>query len=259
MKLSKARASLLQRLQQRKQREREGCFLVEGVRSTRAVLEASLPVRFAVMSPRLAELDGDGRLAEMLSHARFDVVAIDDRDLAALAGTVSPQGILLVCEEPRVALVDLEPHSGGVLVADAVQDPTNLGAMIRSAAAFGLAGLVALDGTVDAWNAKVVRGSAGASFRLPVVRAMCAELLEWSAVQEVRLLAADTSGDDVAGVDRSLPWALMIGNEGAGLRDELRAAAIATVTVPIRAAADSLNAGVAAAILCYELTRETVR
>jgi len=259
MKLSKARAGLLQRLQQRKQREREGCFLVEGVRSARAVLEARVPVRFAVMSPRLAELDADGALAEMLSRARFDVVAIDDQELAGLAGTVSPQGIVLVCEEPRVALADLAPRSGGVLVADAVQDPTNLGAMIRSAAAFGLTGLVALDGTVDAWNAKVVRGSAGASFRLPVVQATCVELLEWADAAAVRLLAADTSGEDVAGVDRSLPWALVIGNEGAGLRAEVRAAAAATVTVPIRAEADSLNAGVAAAVLCYELTRETVR
>ncbi|MGD8817734.1 MAG: RNA methyltransferase [Acidobacteriota bacterium] len=259
MKLSKTRAGLLQRLQQRKQREREGCFLVEGLRSVRAVLEADLPVRFAVMSPRLAELDADGTLAEMLSHARFDVIAIDDKELSELAGTVSPQGILMVCEEPRVALADLAPRSGGVLVADAVQDPSNLGAMIRSGAAFGLTGLVALNGTVDAWNAKVVRGSAGASFRLPVVQATCAELLEWASSMGIRLLAADTSGEDVAGVNRSLPWALIIGNEGAGLRDELRAAAAATVTVPIRVEADSLNAGVAAAILCYELTRATVR
>jgi TrmH family RNA methyltransferase len=143
-----------------------------------------------------------------------------------------------------------------VLVADAIQDPANLGAMIRSAAAFGLAGLVALDGTVDAWNAKVVRGSAGASFQLPVVHTSCAELLQWTAAEGVRLLAADTSGNDVARADRRLPWALAIGNEGAGLRDELRRSASETVMVPIRAAADSLNAGVAAAILCYELTRE---
>jgi TrmH family RNA methyltransferase len=257
MKLSKARHALLQRLRQRKQREREGCFVVEGVRSARAVLEAGLPVRFAVMSPRLAGLDADGALAERLSRARFDVVAISDQDLAALAGTMTPQGILLVCDEPRAPLDRLATDAGGVLVADAVQDPANLGAMIRSAAAFGLAGLVALDGTVDPWNAKVVRGSAGASFRLPIAHASCAELLDWIERGGIRLLAGDIGGLDVAAADKSLPWALAIGNEGAGLRAELRAATRGTVTVPIRGDADALNAGVAAAILCYELSRGT--
>jgi TrmH family RNA methyltransferase len=255
MKLSKARGGLLQRLQQRKQRQREGCFVVEGLRSARAVLAARLPVRFAVISPRLAELDTDGAVAELLSRARFDVVAIDDKDLADVAGTVAPQGILLVCDEPQATLEQLDIRGRGALVADAVQDPANLGAMIRSAAAFGLAGLIALDGTVDAWNAKVVRGSAGASFRLPVVQATCAELLDWLATNDVRLLAGDTSGVDVATTDKTTPWALAIGNEGAGLRRELRNDAAATVVVPILPGADSLNAGAAAAILCYELTR----
>ena len=255
MNLSKARSGLLQRLQRRKQREREGCFVVEGVRAARAVLGAELAVRFAVVSPRLAELDADGTLAEVLSRAKFDVVTIEDKELAAHSDTMSPQGILLVCDEPQATLEQLRVRDGGLLVADAIQDPGNLGAMIRSAAAFGLAGLVALDGTVDTWNAKVVRGSAGASFRLPVVRATCAELLSFVAAQDVRLLAADSIGGDVAASDKSLPWALAIGNEGAGLRVELRQAAADTVTVPMRPDADSLNAGAAAAILCYELTR----
>lgn len=255
MKLSKARRALLQRLQQRKQRERESCFVVEGVRSARAALSAGLPVRFAVMSPRLAELDEGGALTELLERARFDVVPVDDGELSALSGMVAPQGILMVCDEPQASLEDLQVERGGVLVADAVQDPANLGAMIRSAAAFGLVGLVALDGTVDPWNAKVVRGSAGASFRLPIVPTVCTELLDWIDTREIRLLAADTSGTDVAAADRSLPWALAIGNEGAGLRDDLRDAASETVVVPIRPDADSLNAGVAAAVLCYELTR----
>jgi TrmH family RNA methyltransferase len=256
MKLSKTRRALLQRLHRRKQREREGCFVVEGMRSTRAVLTAGFPVRFAVISPRLAELDTDGALADRLGRARLEVIAVEDDDLVALSGTVTPQGVLLVCEEPRVELDELSVHEGGVLIADAVQDPANLGAMIRSAAAFGMAGLVALDGTVDAWNAKVVRGSAGASFRLPIVRCACAQLLAWIKARGIRLLAADTSGSDVAVADRSLPWALAIGNEGAGLRAGLREAATEVVTVPIRADADSLNAGVAAAILCYEMTRQ---
>ncbi len=255
MKLSKARAALLGRLHQRKQREREGCFVVEGIRSCEAALSAQTPVRFAVISPRMAELEGGNALAERLGHVRFDVATVDDAELARLAGTIAPQGVLMVCEEPRPDFAALNAGSRGLLLADAIQDPGNLGSMIRSAAAFGLSGLIALDGTVDPWNPKVVRGAAGASFRLPVLRASCDDALDWLADTGVRVLAADPEGEDVAAVDKSPPWAVAVGNEGAGLRREVRAAATKAVAVPLHPASDSLNAGVAAAVLCYELTR----
>ncbi len=259
MTLSKARSGLLQRLQQRKQRQREACFVVEGIRSAREALAAGMSVRFAVMSPRLAELDEDGALTDLLSHVRIDVITLDDVALAELSGTVSPQGILLVCEEPRAELADVVVSRGGILVADAIQDPANLGSMIRTAGALGLAGLIALDGTVDPWNTKVVRGGAGAGFRLPIVQARCSDFIDWVGAGGVRLLAADAAGVDAMTVDKAVPWALAVGNEGSGLRPELLAAAVETISVPMDPHAESLNAGVAAALLCYELTRGVAR
>jgi len=90
----------------------------------------------------------------------------------SVAGTETPQGILAVCAEPTVRL----DHPGRVLIADAIQDPGNLGALIRSATAFALDAVVALDGTVDPYNAKVVRASAGTIARIPVLATSCAEL-----------------------------------------------------------------------------------
>ncbi len=258
MTLSKARMRLLQRLQRRKQREREECFVVEGVRSSRAALTAAIPVRFAVLSPRLAELD-DGRLAELLRRARFDVVTVDNDLLEELAGTVTPQGILLVCEAPRAGFGTLKAGADGVLIADAVQDPGNLGSMVRTAAAFGMSGVIALDGTVDPWNPKVVRAGAGGCFQVPIVRASCDETLGWVRATGVQLLAADPEGDDVANAENTPPWALAVGNEGSGVRPSVRSAAAKIIGVPVDARSDSLNAGVAAAILCYELNRRKAR
>lgn len=266
MSLSKARSRLLQRLQHRNQRDREGCFVVEGIRAAVAALEVGVKIRFAVTSPRLVTLDRDNRLAEGLSGARFEVVVVDDSDFGALTNTVAPQGILLVCNTPTATLDSLladdeeaEPaaagNGDGILVADAIQDPTNLASMIRTGAAFGLEGLIALDGTVDPWNAKVVRGSVGGCFRMEIVSATVEEFLDWVRNRRVTLLAAEASGRDIAAASFSAPWALVVGNEGAGIRAELRDAAHASVSVPIRAHAESLNAGVAAAILCYELSR----
>jgi len=266
MSLSKARSRLLQRLQHRNQRDREGCFVVEGIRAAVAALEVGVKIRFAVTSPRLVTLDRDNRLAEGLSAARFEVVVVDDSDFGALTNTVAPQGILLVCNTPTATLDSLladdeeaEPaaadNGSGILVADAIQDPTNLASMIRTGAAFGLEGLIALDGTVDPWNAKVVRGSVGGCFRMEIVSATVEEFLDWVRNRRVTLLAAEAGGRDIAAASFSSPWALVVGNEGAGIRAELRDAAHASVSVPIRAHAESLNAGVAAAILCYELSR----
>jgi tRNA G18 (ribose-2'-O)-methylase SpoU len=293
-------------------------------------------VRFAVISPRLEELDPGGEIPLLLAAAGVDVTEIDDTELAGLADTVNPQGVLLVCDEPEATLATLEPFvaaATGILIADAIQDPANLGTMIRTSAALGLAGVIALDGTVDPWNAKVVRGTAGACFFIPIVRARCEEVLPWVREKGIRLLGAAAEGVDIreiaggaaaepgagdggrggaprepsepdAGGESALdepsepeagsesapeepseftdgpggapketsgppvrgagfapaagrrgPWALAVGNEGAGLRDAVRDAADALVAVPIDGDIDSLNAAVAAAILMWEMVR----
>ena len=268
MSLSKARSRFLQRLQHRNQREQEGCFVVEGVRATAAAIEAGADVRFAVTSPRLETLDRDSRLAASLADARFEVVVVNEKDFAGLSHTVTPQGVLLVCTEPAATLDSLlvageesgltmaDNGSGtGILIADAIQDPANLASMIRTGAALGLDGLIVLDGTVDPWNAKVVRGSAGGCFQIEIVSVTVEECLDWVRNSCVTLLAAEAGGRDIATAHFSAPWALVVGNEGAGIRPELRDAAHDSVGVPIRSEAESLNAGVATAILCYELSR----
>jgi TrmH family RNA methyltransferase len=289
MSLSKARQSLLERLRRRHQRDREGCFVVEGVRGAATALHARAPVRFAVVSPRLEELDPGGEIPLLLAAAGVDVTEIDDTELAGLADTVNPQGVLLVCEEPAATLQTLTallasrpgrqaptrgdqapaakpspalPKTPGFLIADAIQDPANLGTMIRTSAALGLAGVIALDGTVDPWNAKVVRGTAGACFYIPIVRARCDEVLPWVRENGMRLFGAAAEGVDIREIEPSAggagsraPWMLAVGNEGAGLRDEVRVAADQLVAVPIDGDIDSLNAAVAAAILMWELLR----
>jgi len=254
MSLSKARRSLLRSLRSRHRRQDEGCFLVEGIRGATAAVNAGAEVRFGVVSLRLAKLDASGSLASLLEAAGTEIIAVADDELAKLADTVTPQGIVLVCEEPTTTLDRLLPHADrGLLVADAIQDPTNLGNMIRTAAALGLGGLIALDGTVDPFNAKVVRGAAGGCFYLPIFRAQWKDVAEPLSAAGVRLLAAHPHGTNIAATENRDPWALAVGNEGAGLRAEILAAAHERVAVPIHRSAESLNAGVAAALLMYEL------
>jgi TrmH family RNA methyltransferase len=251
MTLSREREKLLERLRRRRTRERERLFLVEGIRAVGEAVAAKADVRFAVVSPRLGELAGGPDLNARLTAAGVERVPVTDDELAALGDTETTQGVLLVCGEPETDLGDLP--EGPLLVLDGVQDPGNVGTLVRAAAAFGLLGVVALEGTADPFNPKAVRASAGALFHTRVMRA------PWHAVEPVLLargpvLVADMAGRDVASLPRSGVWTLVVGGEGSGPREAVRAAASGTVAVPMPGGVESLNAGVAGSILLYALT-----
>ena len=256
MGLSRERGRLLKRLRHRRTREREELFLVEGIRSVDEALAAGVPPRFAVVSPHLLELAGGDPLRERLVRAGVDTVEVTDAEFAVFSDTEAPQGVLAVCPEPRSNTAHLP--SGPLLVLDGVQDPGNVGTLIRAAAAFGVAGVVALDGTVDPYSPKAVRASAGTLFRTRVLLAGWGEM-EGPLCARGPLLIADMGGCDVTSLTPQGEWALVLGSEGAGPRASVRDAAVGAVRVPMPGGAESLNTGVAGAILLYVLTQDSDR
>lgn len=254
--ISRARSRLIRRLRSRRGRPREELVLVEGIRAAEDALDAGLDVSFAAVSPRLGGSVRGAALERRLRGGGIDLETVEEEELVELSDTEAPQGVILVCAEPAHRLDDLAATSGwGVLVLDAVQDPGNAGTLIRAALAFGLRGAVALDGTVDPWNPKAVRASAGASFRVPVVREAWNTVEAWCRGAGLRILVSDPAGADVAGEEAKEEWALVVGNEGSGVRREILEAADRVLGIPMKGGAESLNAGVAGAILVYALVR----
>lgn len=254
--ISKARSRLILRLRSRRGRPREGLFLVEGIRAVEEALDGGVKISFAAVAPGLEGSERGAALAQILREAGVDLELVDDDRLAELSDTETPQGVILVCIEPRHTLEELASAAGpGVLLLDAVQDPGNVGTLIRAARAFGLRGVVALDGTVDPWNPKAVRASAGASFHLPVLKESWDAVEPWLRAAGLELLASDPAGGDVAEEEVRGAWALVVGNEGAGARRRVMEVADRVVSIPMEGGAESLNAGVAGAILLYALVR----
>ena len=257
--LSKNRRQLIERLKTRKGRPREGLVLVEGVRSSAEVLAAAADIRFVVRSPRLLDTEAGRALASALAArgsetAEVDATEMSDTDLADLSDTEHPQGILCVCTEPRLDLARLrERNPATLLLLDGLQDPGNLGTLIRAARAFGVDAVVVLDGSVDPWNPKAVRAAAGAGFHTPIVRATWADAGQWLEEQHIEILAADPAGDDVRSFQPGECWALAVGNEGAGLRADVVSSSTKRIAIPMPGRAESLNAGVAGSILLYSL------
>ena len=227
-------------------------MLLEGPRGVREALEAGAVARFALTSPRLEAVDP--QLAGALA-GWCEVVHLSDAELGAVSATEAPQGVLAVVAEPGGGWVaDIGPDTR-LLVLDAVQDPGNVGTLIRSAAAFALDGVVLLDGCVDPWNPKAVRASAGAAFRCPVA------VRSWSAIAPLLeaaglpLWVADAAGGGPGDAVRSGGWGLIVGSEGRGVRSEIRERASGLAAVPMPGGTESLNAAVAGSILVYEFTR----
>ena len=170
------------------------------------------------------------------------------------ADTDTPQGILAIAEIPRRSLEIVAPTGRTrILVLDGVQDPGNVGTMVRTAAALGAAATVALPGTVDLWNAKVVRSAMGAHFLYAALHATWDDLRAFLTRTDTSLWGADARGTALENAVAPERLAIAVGNEGAGLSPNVRDAATSLVSLPLAPGVESLNVAVAAGILLYQL------
>jgi TrmH family RNA methyltransferase len=194
----------------------------------------------------------------LASLNRETIVVLKADVFASVVSTSSPQAIAAVVVIPEPAPIDLQRYRGTLLVIEALQDPGNLGTILRSAEAFGVQHILATTDTVSAWNPKVIRASAGSVFRVPVTRMSLSSVGEALHEHGYKVLAAVASADAAVALtqcDLSGPCAFLIGNEGAGLSQQARSLASANVTIPCKV--ESFNAAVAASILMYEAVRQS--
>jgi TrmH family RNA methyltransferase len=248
------------RLHRRRDRDQVRRFLAEGPKAVREALSGPAAVVELFGTP--AALDRHHELTAAAARAGVPVSAVTDDGLAALAETVTPQGLVAVCahvDVPLPAALRTAPRLVAVLAE--IRDPGNAGTVLRTADAAGAAAVVFAGEAVDPYNGKCVRASAGSLFHLDVVRspdvAAAATALRGSGL---RVLAATGHGEadlDALADDGTLaePTAWLFGSEAHGLPAELLAAADARVRVPIHGRAESLNLAAAAAVCLYASAR----
>lgn len=249
--------TLARDLKRRRGREREGSFVVEGVRAVEELLASPLDIRGVLVAPQLSDAPRGAALRSALQSAAsardFGLAEVGEGEFRSAAETESPQGVVAIARIPERSFEAL-PVQGDLrlLVLDGVQDPGNVGTILRTAAALDVTATIALPGTVDLWNAKVVRGAMGAHFRHPAFHATTDALRDYLERTQTPLWTTDAAG---APVDTQRPpnrLAIAVGNEGAGVSPDLAARAAATVALPIRNV-ESLNVAVATGIVLYAL------
>ncbi|MDR3754241.1 MAG: RNA methyltransferase [Terracidiphilus sp.] len=224
------------------------------------LLEEALRAGLRVTTVFIARED-ERLLSALRVPPETEILRLPAKLLDSALATETPQSIAALVEPPDwtwAHILDARPKGAELVVVLAgIQDPGNLGTILRSAEAFGATGVVCLPGTVSAWNAKAVRASAGSVFRVPLLAVSERECLEELHGAGVRILATTVRGaQPVELVDLAGPVALIIGNEGNGVSDELAEKADARITIPCPGSVESLNAAVAASVLLYEAARQ---
>jgi RNA methyltransferase, TrmH family len=199
-------------------------------------------------------------VAAAVAAAAAPWTLVDDAAMSELSETVAPQGIVAVCAFVDVGLDDIPVAAPLIVVCADVRDPGNAGVVIRCADAAGADAVVLAGTSVDPYNGKCVRSSAGSLFHLPVVTGVeVAAVAVWCRRRGLRLLAADAGGssldDEIAAGGLAAPTAWLFGNEAHGLSDADAASADAIVGVPIHGRAESLNLATAAAVCLYASAR----
>lgn len=236
---------------------REGdALLLEGARSIADALDAGVVPTLLFAAPDLAPADAGA--ADRARRAGAEVVEVSHRVLARLSELESTRALAALAPVPTSTLADLA-GARLVLLLDGLQDPSNVGAILRAAEAFGAGGVVLTPGTASPWAPKAFRASAGSALRVPVARnVLSTDGVRWARGNGALLAGADAHDGERPGALRGVaPLVLAIGSEGHGLSAPVVEALDRRVKIPVSPRVESLNAAVAAGILLYALSPNT--
>ena len=235
-----------------RERRKQDVFLVEGLRMFREVPRERL-VKTYVSESFLEKPEHE----KCLQGYRYEVVS--DAVFREISDTQTPQGILAIVRMPKYDLSDLlQGDHTHLLILESVQDPGNLGTMVRTGEGAGITGIIMNKTTVDLFNPKTIRSTMGSIYRVPyLITEHLPDLLDELHKENIRLYAAHLKGDTYYDAfDFTGACGFLIGNEGNGLTDATAGQADCLIKIPMKGQLESLNAGVAAAILMYEASRQ---
>jgi TrmH family RNA methyltransferase len=237
----------------------EGDCAIEGVRMIEEAVRSGL--KFRAIFFRNSASNVSARLLPQMA-ATVETLLLPDKLFDSLVPSETPQGVAAMVRCKQFVLEDVLTRASiePLLAIAGVQDPGNLGTILRSAEAFGVGGVLLGEGTAGAFNGKVIRASAGSVFRMPAARVKLTDALPRMREKGLRLVATSSHHSKPLGeVDLSGPLTVFIGSEGAGLPRALLAQMDEVVAIPHSSSVESLNAGVAASIVLYEVARQRKR
>ena len=237
---------------------------VEGLRLCEEALSSRLEIEAVIYSEEITRKKRAALLIEKLGAAGQKVAPVSEKLLESVSYTKTPQGIVVLASRPandEASFKEKQPASPFLVILHGINNPVNVGAILRTAEAAGVTGTITTANTSDAFSPKALRGAMGSAFRMPIwMGAHFEDLIAWCATSEIHTFAAAAAGSkSYIEVDWSGPCALIVGPESTGLSPAEIAAADEAVRIPMQGSVESLNVAVATGIILYEANRQRVR
>jgi RNA methyltransferase, TrmH family len=246
-------------LHQKKHRDESGLFIAEGQKLVRDAVEGGWPIHMLAYAAARSSEEHIGALAARTKSAGGTVLEVSSQVLEKISHRDNPQSVLAVFKQ-HFAPASAIGRDGIWVALDRVRDPGNLGTIIRTADAAGLAGVALVGASCDAFALETVRATMGSIFHVPIARTSEDGLLAQAAREKARLVGTHlTAKIDYRAADYRQPLILLMGNEQQGLTESLAAACDALVRIPMRGRADSLNLAVSTGLMIYEALRLSLR
>jgi len=253
--------SLLRRARAVRDGKIDDLIFVEGLRLCEEALSSGLEIEAVIYSNQIARKDRAASLIQQLNSVAKTSAEVSEKLLESISYTKTPQGIVALAARPtndEKSFAAKQPKSSLLVVLHEINNPVNVGAIVRTAEAAGATGIIATANTADPFSPKALRGAMGSAFRLPVWSGPeFSEAISWCASRKISTVAADVSGStNYIDVDWREPRALIVGRESTGFSSKEIAAAAEVIRIPMHGSAESLNVAVATGIILFEAARQ---
>jgi TrmH family RNA methyltransferase len=253
-----SKIKFLRSLYRKKYRREENKFLLEGRRIVEDALKEKANLSQAYYSPQFIDNQINRELVKKLK-SNTEVFQIEDSLLEEVADTETPQGIIAVVDQPEFDLNEfVAGENDFFLIVDKVQDPGNLGTIVRTADGAGVDGIFLLKGTVDIYNLKTIRATMGSLFRVPIFHLdKPDDLNKILQIKDIQIVVGDVAAKNYYyELDYKRPTAIVVGNEGRGVQQETLKLAKHKVKIPLAKGVESLNVAIATGVMLYEVARQ---
>lgn len=245
----------------RKYREESRLYFIEGIRFVEEALSEKAEIERILISERLPYNKGGEEIIAKVRSAGFNYYSLSEKLFKEISDTESPQGIMAVLKARNWNLPDIIEDRNNILVLESLQDPGNMGTIIRTADAAGITGVILSKGCVDIYNPKVLRSTMGSVFRVPIyISNDLHETIQTMKSKGIKVYAAHLKGNiNYFEANFKVNTAIVIGNEANGISDDVAEVSDMLVKIPMIGRAESLNASVAASLLMYESVRQRIK
>ncbi len=253
--------SLLRRARAVRDGKLEGLIFIEGLRLCEEALRSGLEIDSVIFSEEISKKERAAAVIAELGGVCNRLASVSEKLLETISYTKTPQGIVALAKRPTSGRARLEETSARpplIVILHGINNPVNVGAILRTAEAVGVSGAITTQHTSDPFSPKSLRGAMGSAFRLPIwTGAAYTDVLSWCAQHKIKTVGADARGSSLyTEIDWTEPRALIVGPESTGLSEAEIEVTDETVSIPMQGKVESLNVGVAAAIVLYEAARQ---